>query len=178
MPNKLIFLCCLLLFITFIFVPAANAVSIDKLPGIKDFTIISDFDTGFDIREESIFPLNPSNQDRFLEKIDWEEDGSSKNGFRISDFNRNEDREPISGIWSTPDGFSIQYVAVKAGNRVNIFQTADNSWYTPAQKGLSHISFWGEKLYASSLPIPEPGTMVLLGIGLIGFANVIGRFSR
>jgi hypothetical protein len=87
--------------------------------------------------------------------------------------------EKKEGRWSTLD--PIDFITVKGGNQYTVLwmngPASSGDWSTEYlsvgngnQPSVSHISAWTMK----SISIPEPGTMVLLGFGLLG----IVFFSR
>lgn len=97
------------------------------------------------------------------------------------------------GTWTyTPeeDDPGIRYWAAKSGKGFNLFWYVDDAeqsvcdngtytlgclelaevvtegdWWTPFEKGLSHLTFYNSK---QPTYVPEPGTLVLLGLGLAG----------
>jgi len=87
------------------------------------------------------------------------------------------------------DDPAVRYWSVKAGNGYIIYwlTAAEDGgiddavvvptgvelpWITPDEKDLSHISFYD----SGAVVVPEPGTLVLLGLGLLGIA--LGRRLR
>jgi hypothetical protein len=130
------------------------------------------------------------------EENKWEINSSfasiTASDFSIS-FDPNVD---YSGIWAyTPDSLEdpeIRYWVAKGGNGFNLFwygpddnplnaiavarDGTENSWFTPGQKGLSHLSW-----YDTGTPpgeVPEPGAIALLGIGALGLAFMTRRRRR
>jgi len=91
-----------------------------------------------------------------------------------------------SGTWTyTPgagDPALLAFVA-KGGNAFNLFSTlgeyTDVEFYTPdnasgGPAGLSHLSFYD----TGDMRLPEPGTLVLLGLGLLVLGIVVRYKSR
>jgi hypothetical protein len=104
--------------------------------------------------------------------------------------------ESKSGTWTYTPGVNdpgVRYWAAKAGNSFKLFwevpdMTLCNSsnpftlgclnealavttgqWSTPDNKGLSHITFYDS---APPQPVPEPGTFLLVGTGLVGLLRL------
>ena len=91
-----------------------------------------------------------------------------------------------TGTWTyTPgagDPALLAFVA-KGGNAFNLFSTlgdyTDVEFYTPnnasgGPAGLSHLSFYD----TGDMQLPEPGTLVLLGLGLLALGIAVRRRSR
>lgn len=80
-----------------------------------------------------------------------------------------------SGSWSTEEAVSL--ISVKAGNDYALYwidpALLEGLWDTSGvgDKSVSHISTWTVSGDPGS-EVPEPGTMALLGIGLIGLAGI------
>lgn len=89
-----------------------------------------------------------------------------------------------SGKWSVDAGAYNQVMAIfKSGSGTfltgYLLQGSDGNWTSPFEvrekvRDTSHISFYGRK---TSSEIPEPGTLGLLSLGLIGFGLARRRRS-
>jgi hypothetical protein len=82
-----------------------------------------------------------------------------------------------SGTWTLDPAiwtlFDRLMIALKAGNEYAVFVLEvgdlDGIWST-AQNGLSHASLYG--VPGDDQQLPEPGTLLLLGVGLLGIGAV------
>lgn len=119
----------------------------------------------------------------FYAKYDWDErkkEGPGELSLSESSFNRRNG--PIRGKWSTDDVINLYSVKAGRGFALYWLDSAENSgsWSTGRvrRKGLSHISTWvinGQPgLPPSVSEVPEPSTVFLLGIGIIGIVG-LGR---
>jgi hypothetical protein len=124
----------------------------------------------------------------------WEVDEDSWEGDYIDftlTFNFDNEGEAKSGTWlaNSWEVTDPLFYSIKAGSDNGNSGGGFALWYTNGllegtwntsgldNKGLSHISFWST--VDDTNPVPEPGTMALLGIGLI---TIVGysrkRYSR
>lgn len=91
------------------------------------------------------------------------------------------DSENKSGTWLVKDGTLIDYLTVKASNEFAVYfigGSSSGTWTTEGlfnngdqQPALSHLSFW----VGSSVPVPEPSGLLILGAGLLGLATLCRR---
>ena len=89
-----------------------------------------------------------------------------------------------SGTWATDGLWNVSYYTVKAGNYFALYETLQpafsGTWSTIGllvgngqQPEISHLG-----AVASSVSVPEPATLLLLGLGLVGLAGVRRKFNK
>ena len=81
-----------------------------------------------------------------------------------------------SGTWNAPSGWGGGpiYYSIKYGPKFDLWYAGSltsGTWLTDNGKNLSHISFWSVES-SGPAPVPEPSTMVLLGVGLVAIIGV------
>jgi hypothetical protein len=95
-----------------------------------------------------------------------------------------KDGERKSGTWTTGD--PIDFYSVKAGNGYALYWmeggATSGDWSTAHRddKGISHLSTWlitsgGGNGGPGVEPIPEPSTVFLMGLGLVGVGVIVRK---
>lgn len=109
-----------------------------------------------------------------VDKNSW--DGDSLAGFTVSFGSETEESNKF-GTWSanqTPFYYSLKAGHTNNGGGFELWYAdgfLEGIWDTSglADKNLSHISFWTAE--GNTNPVPEPGTLALVGLGLAGIAG-------
>lgn len=150
------------------------------LPGDADYY---GNQTGVSEIESAISALGVTlGSELYKQDVDGPETGLLAGSYTTEFFNTPTDPSDatISWVTGTPIIGDPKYLLVKDGNQEPAWYLFDltNSplvWdgmetlslndFWPKQGAISHVS-----LYGTSVPVPEPGTMMLLGVGMFGLA--------
>lgn len=109
----------------------------------------------------------------FYDKFENEGTGTEgENGFMTITF-----EDGYSGTWSTQE--AIEFYSVKAGSQFAFYWVEDlaasGTWSTEDLSvgggntpTISHLSAWNPGDPTTPAAVPEPGTLILLGLGLVG----------
>jgi len=120
--------------------------------------------------------INPTEEEKWLEGVL----GKTYNDPTIFYVDKNEiyfkDKE-LTSLDGWDPGFAWTYLVVKYDGYIAAFEDEGDNLVTIPESGafdfaISHITFFGDD---TTVLIPEPGTMILLGLGLLGLGIVVRK---
>ena len=142
------------------------------------------------LNDNSFFGINTW---EFLDKVDYSDSDFNDTNFWSGNFQGTDGYFTLaSDIWSRYDNLAV---VLKGGNAYDLTGAGPVKWAayslvqdeldytwifgynnntTPQLKDISHMTIYG----SGARPIPEPGTLLLFGAGLIGFGSFRKRRKK
>lgn len=139
---------------------------------------------------DSIFELegitNYISELEFYGKYDFDEGEFDDKGV---EFDVSPEEGGSYGSWATLDGTLIDFYAVKGATEFAVYWlgvegASSGLWSTEhlsnpgGNPDISHLSLWNPTSGTPQTPIPEPSTVFLLGLGLLGIVGVGRKFKK